>query len=79
MTIASLAKTTAVVLEIATLGVDIETQRQKQFERTESRSEFFREYILLHNIWKGCSKNMNLMLKLKVVDLVSNIIILMLV
>ena len=42
----------------------IETQKQKQFERTESRSEFFREYILLHNIWKGCSKNMNLMLKL---------------
>lgn len=43
----------------------IETQRQKQFERTESRSEFFREYILLHNIWKGCSKNMNRMLDLK--------------
>ena len=34
----------------------IETQRQKQFERTESRSDFFCEYILLHNIWKGVQK-----------------------
>lgn len=43
----------------------IETQKQKQFQRTESRSAFFREYILLHNIWKGCSKNMNRVLDLK--------------
>ena len=40
---------------------NIEKQKQNKIKRTESRSDFFKEYIKLYNIWCGCQKNFNLM------------------
>ena len=35
----------------------ISIQQHKKFQRTESYSQFYKDYLLLSNIWSGCSKN----------------------
>ena len=35
----------------------IEIQRKKSFDRSQSHSQFYKDYQLLENIWKGCQKN----------------------
>ena len=35
----------------------ISIQQHKKFQRTESYSQFYKDYLLLSNIWNGCSKN----------------------
>ena len=37
----------------------MEIQRQKSFDRSQSHSQFYKDYMLLENIWKGCQKNID--------------------
>ena len=42
----------------------MEIQRQKSFDRSQSHSQFYKDYMLLENIWKGCQKNIDKLKKL---------------
>ena len=37
----------------------IEIQRQKSFDRSQSHSQFYKDFTLLENIWKGYKKNIH--------------------
>jgi len=38
----------------------IQIQKERKFQRTQSYSQFYKDYLLLSNIWTGCSKNLHL-------------------
>ena len=41
----------------------VEKYKKKSFDRTESRSQFYKDYMLLINFWKGYKKNKDLLQK----------------
>lgn len=38
----------------------IQIQKERKFQRTQSYSQFYKDYLLLSNIWTSCSKNLYL-------------------
>lgn len=41
----------------------IQIQKEIKFQRTQSYSQFYKDYLLLLNIWTGCSRNLDLVLR----------------
>lgn len=40
----------------------IQIQKERKFQRTQSYSQFYKDYMVISNIWTGCSKNLDLVL-----------------
>lgn len=40
----------------------IQIQKERKFQRTQSYSQFFKDYLVISNVWTGCSKNLDLVL-----------------